>query len=65
MPVLASVEAVQLTRICDEDCGAAVTFVGTEGGVVSTTGAGGVVALTDPDTADSFGGVARSKARTV
>ena len=62
---LASVDAVQLTRICVADCAAAVTLAGTEGGVVSTTGAGGVVALTEPDKADSFGGVAPSKARTV
>jgi hypothetical protein len=42
---LASVDAFQLTRICDDDCATAVTLPGTLGGVLSAGGAG-VVALT-------------------
>ena len=38
---LASVEAVQLTRICEEDCAAAVTPRGDVGAVVSAGGGGG------------------------
>ena len=62
---LASVEALQLTRICEADCATAVTFAGTLGGVLSTGGAAGVVPLTDTLSAETFGGVARSTARTV
>ena len=62
---LASVEALQLTRICVEDCATAVTPPGTLGGVVSVAGAAGVVAVTSPESADSLAGVAASNARIV
>jgi hypothetical protein len=56
-----SVEAVQVTWIEVLDCAVAATLVGTVGAVVSpavVAVAGGV------DAAETFGGVARSKART-
>jgi hypothetical protein len=43
----------------------AVTLAGTVGGVVSSTGAASVVALTETESADSLAGVAASNARTV